>query len=110
MADFEEHLADVQKYDAGADEAVVKKLYHRLRLTISNRDAATVACSDKAELETVRDGFCKKTLGLDEKHSDDEIMSILEGVCQEMSDETRGKPRIPYYYLVAKNTGTLDKL
>ena len=111
MADYEDHLAKIQEYDSGADEDVVKKLYNRLRLTLSNRDAATVACSDKAELETVRDGFCKKTLELDSAgHDDDAIMSVLEKVCQEMSAEKSGKPRMAYYYLVAKHTGTLDKI
>ena len=108
MAAFEEHLAYIHKYDSGADEAVAKKLYNRLRLTLSNRDAATVACSDKSELETVRDGFCKKTLGLDAQHSDDEIMGVLKNVCQEMSAD-RTKDRVTFYYLTAKHTNTLDK-
>ncbi|GGY47212.1 DUF2853 family protein [Parvularcula lutaonensis] len=110
MAGHEEYLEKVRKYDAGADEEHVKKLYNRLRLTISNRDAATVACSDKSELETIRDGFCKKTLGLDAKHSDDEIMDVLKKVCEEMSGDGGNKHRIPFYYLVAKHTNTLDKL
>lgn len=110
MADHQEYLEKVRKYDPGADEEHVKKLYNRLRLTISNRDAATVACSDKAELETVRDGFCKKTLGLDGAHSDDQIMGVLQQVCQDMSADGGNKHRIPFYYLVAKHTNTLDKL
>jgi len=110
MAGHEEFLEKVHKYDAGADEDVVKKLYNRLRLAIQNRDASTVACSQKSELETIRDGFCKKTLGLDAKHSDDEIMGVLEKVCEEMKEDGGNKHRIPYYYLVAKHTGTLDKL
>ena len=110
MAGHEEFLEKIRSYDAGADEEVVKKLYNRLRLSIQNRDAATVACSQKSELETIRDGFCKKTLGLDAKHSDDEIMGVLEKVCDEMSGDGSQKHRVPYYYLVAKHTGTLDKL
>ena len=108
MSGHEEFLEKVRAYDAGADEEVVKKLYSRLRLAISNRDAATVACSDKAELETIRDGFCKKTLEL--SHSDDEIMGVLEKVCEEMKGDGGNKHRIPFYYLVAKHTSTLDKL
>ncbi|MEE4208587.1 MAG: DUF2853 family protein [Parvularcula sp.] len=110
MAGHEEYLDMIRKYDSGADEEVVKKLHARLRLAISGRDAATVACSDKAELETVRDGFCKKTLGLDEQHSDDAIMNVLRGVCETMSAEGGRKHRMPFYYLVAKETGTLGKI
>jgi hypothetical protein len=110
MADHQEHLDKIRSYDAGADEEVVKKLYARLRLSMQNRDAQTVACSDKAELEHIRDGYCKKTLGLGEKHSDEEIMQVPEGVCQTMSGDGGRKSRMPFYYLVAKETGTLDQI
>ena len=110
MAGHEEYLEKIQAYDAGADEAVVKSLYNRIRLAISNRDAATVACSDKSELETIRDGFAKKTLGLDAQHSDEEIMAVLSKVCEEMKGDGGNKHRMVFYYLVAKHTGTLEKL
>jgi hypothetical protein len=110
MAGHEEYLDMIRKYDSGADEDVVKKLYGRLRLSISNRDASMVACSDRSELETIRDGFCKKTLELGGQHSDEEIMSVLEGVCQDMSADGGRKHRMAFYYLVAKKTGTLGRV
>lgn len=108
MADFEEHFADVKKYDPDADEAVVKKLFHRIRIVLENRDSATVACSDMSELETARNGYCKKTLGLDATLDDDKIMGILLKVCDQMKGDN-SKSRLTYYYLVAKHTDTLDK-
>jgi hypothetical protein len=110
MADHQEHLEKIRSYDSEADEAVVKKLYSRLRLSMQNRDAQTVACSDKAELEHIRDGFCKKTLDLGEGHSDEEIMKVLQGVCQTMSGDGGRKSRMTFYYLVAKETNTLDRI
>jgi hypothetical protein len=110
MSDHEEYLAKVRKYDDGADPETVKKLANRLGIALRNRDSSTVACSDPSELRTVRDGFCKKTLGLDDQHSDDEIMDVLKKVCEEMSGDGGNKHRVPFYYLVAKHTGTLDKI
>lgn len=110
MSGHEEFLDKIRAYDPGAEEEHVEKLHNRIRLAISNRDAATVACSDRGELETIRDGFCKKTLGLDAAHSDDEIMAVLDRVCEEMKGDGGHKHRMPFYYLVAKHTGTLDRL
>ncbi|MCQ8186303.1 DUF2853 family protein [Parvularcula maris] len=110
MADHQEHLDKIRSYDSGADEEVVKKLWSRLRLSMQNRDAQTVACSDKAELEHIRDGYCKKTLDLGDKHSDEEIMGVLQNVCQTMSGDGGRKSRMTFYYLVAKETGTLEKI
>ena len=110
MADQEEYLAKVHAYDPGADAAVVKKIVSHLGIALQSRDSSLVACSDDDELIRIRDGFCKKKLGLDAAHSDDAIMAVLRKVCQEMSGDGGNKHRVPFYYLVAKHTGTLDKI
>ena len=105
-----EYLEKVRKYDADADEDKVRSIANRLGVALRRRDSSLVSCSDKAELATIRDGFCKKRLGLDAKRSDDEIMDVLAEVCTEMAAEGGNKHRVPFYYLVAKKTGTLDKV
>lgn len=105
-----EYLEKVRKYDAGADEDKVKSIANRLGIALRNRDSSLVSCSDKSELESIRDGFCKKRLGLDAGHSDEEIMGVLNEVCTEMAAEGGNKHRVPFYYLVAKKTNTLDKV
>ena len=62
MADY---LADVKKYDAGADAAVVDKIVKHLGIALRNRDSSLVAASDQKELDRVRDSWGVKKLGVD---------------------------------------------
>ena len=109
MADYSEYLEKVRKYDADADEETVTSIAKKLGIALQNRDSSLVSCSDKSELERVRDGFAKKRLGLDASMSDDEIMDKINEVCVTMAGDGGNKHRVPFYYLLAKATGTLDK-
>lgn len=108
--DHEDILAKVRKYDADADADIVKKITNKLGIALQSRDSSLVSCSDSSELERVRDGFAKKTLGLDAAHSDDQIMEAINAVCVQMAGEGGNKHRVPFYYLLAKSTSTLDKV
>ena len=108
--DHEAYLERVRKYDADADADHVKSIVNKLGVALQNRDSSLVSCGDKSELERIRDGFAKKRLGLDAKHSDEEIMSVINEVCTEMAGDRGSKHRVPFYYLLAKKTGTLDKV
>lgn len=110
MADHAEYLEKVQKYDADADPDKVKSIATKLGIALQSRDSSLVSCSDSSELERIRDGFAKKHLGLDTDHSDDEIMEKINEVCAQMAGDASNKHRVPFYYLLAKNTGTLDKV
>lgn len=111
MADHEEYLEKVQAYDTGADADTVKRIANKLGIALRSRDSSLVACSDESELERIRDGFAKKTLELDAAgHSDDQIMEKINEVCAQMAGDGGNKHRVPFYYLLAKNTGTLDKV
>lgn len=106
-----EYLAKVQKYDAGADADVVRSIANKLGIALQNRDSSLVSCSDASELERIRDGFAKKRLELDKAgHSDDAIMEKINEVCATMAGDGGNKHRVPFYYLLAKATGTLDKV
>ena len=105
-----EYLEKVRKYDADADADKVKSIANKLGIALQSRDSSLVSCSDEGELKSIRDGFAKKRLGLDAKHSDEEIMGVINEVCAEMAGEKGQKHRVPFYYLLAKKTGTLDKV
>ena len=105
-----EYLEKVRKYDPDADEAKVRSIASKLGIALQSRDSSLVSCSSDSELRSVRDGFCKKRLGLDEKHSDEEIMGVINEVCAQMAGERGQKHRVPFYYLIAHKTGTLDKV
>ena len=57
------------------------------------------------ELQRVRDGFCRKKLGLETVTAD----AAIKAVCEQMSGENH-KHRVTFYYLVAEMSGSLDRL
>jgi hypothetical protein len=100
-----DYLADVQKYDADADAAIVDKIVKHLGIALRSKDASLVSCSDDSELATVREKWGMKKLGLDA----DTAKTVVAKVCETMK-ETRQKQRVTFYYLVAKETGKLGDL
>lgn len=100
-----EYLADVQRYDPGADEAVVGKIVKHLGIALRSRDASLVSCTDQSELDRVNEKWCQKKLGMAEGPADD----IIGTVCAEMKED-RNKQRVTFYYLVAKHAGKLGDL
>lgn len=101
-----DYLADVKKYDAGADEATVNKIVKHLGIALRSRDASLVSCSDPSELERVREKWCAKKLGVTDQAAGDEVVAK---VCEEMKGD-RSKARVTFYYLVAKHLGKLGDL
>ena len=59
-----------------------------------------------AELERVREKWCKKKFGFTDDGKADEIIAA---VCETMKED-RNKSRVTFYYLVAKHMGTLGQL
>lgn len=100
-----EYLEDVQRYDSGADGAVVEKIVKHLGIALRSKDASLVSCSDQAELDRVVEKWGGKKLGMNEAASSE----IVNKVCEEMKDD-RQKQRVTFYYLVAKHAGKLGDL
>jgi len=97
-----DHLADVRRYDALADEDVVDRIVKHLGVALRNQDSSTVACRQQAELDRVAKKWCGKKLGADP----DRAMAVIELVCETMAAD-RFKSRVTFYYLCAKH---LDRL
>lgn len=101
-----DYLSDVQKYDAGADAAVVDKIVKHLGIALRSKDASLVSCSDKSELDRVREKWCMKKLGATDAGAAD---AVIAEVCGQMKG-VRQKSRVTFYYLVAKAMGKLGDL
>lgn len=101
-----DYLADVQRYDAGADAGAVDKIVKHLGIALRSRDASLVSCSDPSELARVREKWCQKKLAVADEAAADEVIGR---VCEEMKDD-RNKSRVTFYYLVAKHFGKLGDL
>ena len=108
MTQYEDSVkkfCDHDKFDEKVVANIVKYLGIALRTT---KDAATVACSDKSELERVREGFMKKKLGL--KEPDADLDKALKEVCEKMGTGNKSKCRVAFYYLVAEKFDKLSDL
>ena len=99
------YMDGVKKYASGAEDAVVKKIVGYLGIALQSRDASLVSCTDPKELARVRDGVCKKKLGL----SADDADAAIAKVCEQMKGD-RQKSRVTFYYLTAETSGNLSKL
>lgn len=101
------YFENVKKYDADADEEIVKKIVNHLGIALNSKDASLVACSDETERQTVRDSWLKKKLGLDA--DDAELDAKVMAVCEIMKED-KNKCRVTFYYLLAKAEGKLADL
>ncbi|AJA07826.1 hypothetical protein SKP52_04495 [Sphingopyxis fribergensis] len=101
----EDWLADVRKYVADADEAVVSKIVAYLGIALRNRDSSLVSFSDPTETDRVRENFLKKKLGLTD--DDATLDAAIAGVGERMKGDTT-KNRVTVYYLLAQHFGLLS--
>lgn len=109
MANAADFLPLVQKYRPDADTEAVTGIVKHLGIALQNPngDAALVSCSDKSELERVREKWLKKKLQRTE--SDDELDKAIGSVCEAMKGDNR-KSRVTFYYLLAEHYNFLGDL
>ena len=82
------------------DESLLTKVAKGLGPAIYNADASKVSGSDKKELETVKNNFLIKKLGLPDWRKLDQA---IDEVMEQMGSSNRNKYRaIVYYLLVVK--------
>ena len=98
MALTDKHMADIEKYDSKPDKKLVEALYRRIAGVLGRSDAKTVALSDAKEVATVRNGFVKKTLGVEDRDKADKAIESVK----EMMKKDRSKNRLTVYYLLTK--------
>jgi len=99
------YLDNVKKYVENPNEDAVESLVGHLGLALQNRDSAVVAAGDPAELNSIRSGYCSKTLDLSPEQTDAAMSAVLE----KMKGDT-AKCRVVFYYLLAQESGTMNRL
>ena len=70
--------------------------------SIYNADSSTVAGSDKSELETVKNNFLIKKLGLSES---EDLDGAIDAVMEKYGRSERNKYRAVVYYMLTKHFG-----
>ena len=100
-----EYASNLQQYTDNVSEEEVKGIVKHLGIALTNRDASLVSCSDKTELDRIREGFLKKKLQL--TASDEDLDRAINEVCTAMKD-TRNKSRVTFYYLLAEKFDQLS--
>ncbi|MEM6626714.1 MAG: DUF2853 family protein [Pseudomonadota bacterium] len=107
MPSAADYIDNVRKYSSNASEDTVGKIVKHLGIALQSKDASLVSCSDKSELERVREKWLKKKLALSD--SDADLDAAIGEICQTMSAE-RQKQRVTFYYLLAAKYEKLGTL
>ncbi len=95
-------MMDIKKFGGRADQNLVNAMVKSYGLVMRKADTRLVACGDPSELETVRNNFLKKKLGMTD--SDSHLDALIARTCQTMKD-TNQKSRLTFYYLLVEATG-----
>ena len=96
-------LESIQRFDADAKQSTVDNVIKHLGIAMQTPDGQTVAASDQKELDQIRDGFCKKHLGLEPDAAEKMIGEVME-----LLKHDSAKSRVTVYYMLAKKAGKLD--
>lgn len=95
------YAADMkEKCGVTADMDFLRKVTIGCGPAIYNRDASTVSASDQAELDTVKNNFLIKKLGLKDGP---ELDKAIDSVMEQYGKSTKSKYRAVVYYLLAKH-------
>lgn len=93
------------KLNIDADIELLTKITIGLGPSIYNADSSTVSSSDEKELQTVKDKFLIKKLGLND---DLELDEAIQSVMQAYGKTNRSKYRAVVYYMLVKHFGKED--
>ena len=89
------------------EDELFDKITRGLGPSIFKRDAASVSTSDPNELETVKQNFLLKKLGLEDGAYLDDAIAV---VADKMGKTNRVKYRAIFYYLLVKELGQESKI
>lgn len=92
---YKGHLND--RFNIEVDEDLLEKVTHGLGPAIYNRDASTVSGSSESELETVKQNFLIKKLGIEDTPV---LMSTIQRIMHQYGASERTKYRAVVYYML----------
>lgn len=109
MSKFDEAVsmyeAELTKLGVKYDAELLKKVAKGCGPSIYNADSSKVSSTDKKELETVKNNFLIKKLGLaDGPKLDEAIAKVVEI----FGSSNKSKYRAMFYYLLVKELGKED--
>lgn len=97
------YVADIKdKFGETPDMDLLTKVAIGLGPAIYNLDASKVSGSDDKELETVKNNFLIKKLGLSDSS---DLMSAINAVIDRYGKSNKNKHRAVIYYMLAKHFG-----
>lgn len=89
-----------EKFGVNADDTLLRAVTKACGPSIFNSDAETVSGSNTSEVETVKNNFLIKKLGLkDDSKTDEGLSSVME----EYGQSNRNKYRAVIYYMLTKH-------
>lgn len=98
---IEKYAADLkEKCGVTPDMDFLKKVTIGCGPSIYNKDSSTVSATDPKELETVKNNFLIKKLGLEDSP---ELDTAINAVVEQYGKSERNKYRAVVYYLLAKH-------
>ena len=131
------YASNIQKYTDNVSEDAVTGIVKHLGIALTNQDASLVSCSDKIELDRIREGcldarslakglflwvsrriYKPRPFGDAGSHrylkkklqltaSNEDLDRAINEVCDKMKD-TRNKSRVTFYYLLAEKFNKLS--
>lgn len=99
---IEAYQKNMDKLGINYDEDKFKLCVKACGPSIYNKDAETVSGSDKKELETVKNNYLIKKLGLSES---DDLDGIIDYAIEKMGKSNSKKYRAIFYYLCSDKAG-----
>ncbi|MGV1004672.1 MAG: DUF2853 family protein [Candidatus Nanopelagicales bacterium] len=100
-----DYAADLAKYTQTVDAEKIDKLVKHLGIALRTQDGSLVSTTDPEEIGRIRKGFASKKLGLSPEEADAAIAKVNQRMAA-----AHFKNRVTYYYLLAEETGNLDKI
>lgn len=97
LAKYKGHLEE--RFHIDVDEDLLEKVTHGLGPAIYKRDASTVSGSSESELETVRQNFLIKKLGLEDSEA---LMTAIHKIMEQYGASVRTKYRAVVYYMLVR--------
>lgn len=98
---IEKYAADIKdKFGENADMDLLKKVTIGLGPSIYNLDASKVSGGDEKELETVKNNYLIKKLGMADSPS---LMEAIKTVMEKYGSSNKNKHRAVVYYMLCKH-------
>ena len=95
------YAADIkEKFGAAPDMDLLTKVAIGLGPAIYNADASKVSGTDDKELETVKNNFLIKKLGMSESS---DMMPAIKSIVEKYGTSNKNKYRAVVYYMLAKH-------